>query len=119
MNTLQTEPESFSIPIASPAVLLRLLKFEEPRARILYADDDASIRRLGQLVLARSGSGVDVAVVLYHRTHCLWLDVGTLLRTPLAVLRQVVEAAFVRTESLQVGVLPDAGVGLRGRARDG
>lgn len=61
MNTLLVEPEPVSIPTASEVTPLRLLDFAEPRTRILYVDDDASTRRLGELVLARSGYDVDVA----------------------------------------------------------
>lgn len=61
MNTSRIEPEPATNPTASHPAPLRLLKFEEPRARILYVDDDASIRRLGELMLARSGYGVDTA----------------------------------------------------------
>jgi exopolysaccharide production protein ExoY len=32
------------------------------------------------------------------RTHCLWLDMGILLRTPVAVAQQVVEAALARKQ---------------------
>lgn len=61
MNTLLIKPEPAIGPTASPAAPLRLLKFEEPRTRILYVDDDASLRSLGKLVLARSGYDVDTA----------------------------------------------------------
>jgi DNA-binding response OmpR family regulator len=33
----------------------------QPRARILYVDDEPQLRRLGELVLARSGYAVDTA----------------------------------------------------------
>lgn len=61
-NALRTEPKPATSPTGSPTAPLRLLKFEEPRPRILYVDDDASIRRFGQLVLARSDCEVDSAV---------------------------------------------------------
>ncbi|MBI3418404.1 MAG: response regulator [Verrucomicrobia bacterium] len=61
MNTLLIEPEPATSPVASHPVPLRLLNTSEPCARILYVDDDPQIRRLGELVLARSGYEVDTA----------------------------------------------------------
>ena len=66
MNTLLTEPstspsargEHPTHPITAPA---RQPHAVGPQARILYVDGDASTRRLGELVLARSGYGADTA----------------------------------------------------------
>lgn len=57
MNTLLIEPE----PVTSPNSPIHQFQAVEPRARILYVDDDASLRSLGKLVLARSGYDVDTA----------------------------------------------------------
>ena len=66
MNTLLTEPvtsptargENPTIPDATPTHRPTAV---EPRARILYVDDEPQLRRLGQLVLVRSGYDVDTA----------------------------------------------------------
>src|ERR1043166_410421 len=68
MKTLLTAPElatsatskgeTPTLPNAAPA---RRLTVVEPRARILYVDDEPQLRRLSELVLARSGYDVDTA----------------------------------------------------------
>jgi DNA-binding response OmpR family regulator len=50
--------ETFLMPNALPA---RRLTAAEPRARILYVDDEPQLRRLGELVLIRTGYDVDTA----------------------------------------------------------
>ena len=68
MNTLLKQPEPVTSPTAweakptlpSDAPVQRLTAVE-PRARILYVDDEPQLRRLGELVLARSGYEVHTA----------------------------------------------------------
>jgi DNA-binding response OmpR family regulator len=50
--------ETASLPVAAPA---RRPTEVEPRARILYVDDEPQLRRLGALVLVQSGYEVDTA----------------------------------------------------------
>lgn len=57
MNTLLIEPK----PATSPPSSIRLFQPVEPRARILYVDDDASLRSLGKRMLAPSSYDVDTA----------------------------------------------------------
>jgi DNA-binding response OmpR family regulator len=69
MNTLLIAPEPAASPTAraetspmpnfAPA---RRLAAAEPRARILYVDDEPLLRRLGELALVRMGYDVDTAV---------------------------------------------------------
>lgn len=69
MTTLLTEPEPVTSPAASrestilpaSAASPRRLTVDESRTRILYVDDDHSLRRLGEQVLVRSGYDVDTA----------------------------------------------------------
>jgi DNA-binding response OmpR family regulator len=61
MNTLLTEPEPATSPTTPHTARLRLINCAEPRARILYIEDEPQLRRLGELVLARSGYDVDTA----------------------------------------------------------
>lgn len=68
MNTLLTAPGTATSPAAraetSPmpnAVPARQLFATEARARILYVDDEPQLRRLGELVLVRTGYDVDTA----------------------------------------------------------
>jgi DNA-binding response OmpR family regulator len=66
MNTLLKQPEPVR-PIceANPVPFLseptREVTAPEPRARILYVEDDPKLRRLGQWVLVESGYDVDIA----------------------------------------------------------
>ncbi len=57
-TTLSARVETPALPSATPA---RRLTAVEPRARILYVDDEPQLRRLGALVLAQSGYEVDTA----------------------------------------------------------
>lgn len=66
MNTLLTEPVTHPTAWGEPpphpeGTSARQLKAGEPRTRILYVDDDALTRKLGERVLARSGYEVDTA----------------------------------------------------------
>jgi DNA-binding response OmpR family regulator len=68
MNTLGTAPDSTTSPAVRTATLTlpnaapaRRLTDVEPRARILYVDDEPQLRRLGALVLVQSGYEVDTA----------------------------------------------------------
>jgi DNA-binding response OmpR family regulator len=66
MNTLLTTPvlgPTAKEPgsVTGSATLVRRLTAGEPRARILYADDEPQLRTLGKLVLVRSGYDVDTA----------------------------------------------------------
>lgn len=66
MNTLLTEPVTHPTawgehPPHPEGTSARQLKAGEPRTRILYVDDDALTRKLGERVLARSGYEVDTA----------------------------------------------------------
>jgi CheY-like chemotaxis protein len=68
MNALLTQPEPATsptawgnIPTPQQTAPARRLTQAEPRARILYVDDEPQLRRLGELVLARAGYEVDTA----------------------------------------------------------
>lgn len=50
-----------SAPMANPAVSPPRVAAKEPRARILFVDDDRLLRGLGEQVLAHSGYDVDTA----------------------------------------------------------
>ena len=60
MNTLLVNPEPVPSSIATARRDAPTRSESEP-ARILYADDDALLRKLGKLVLVRSGYAVDTA----------------------------------------------------------
>lgn len=66
MNTLMTEPVLSPVartmePVVSCVALARRQTALQPRARILYVDDEPQLRRLGELVLVRMGYDVDTA----------------------------------------------------------
>lgn len=68
MNTLLKQPEPVISPTAREAkptlpngAPVQPLTAVEPRARILYVDDEPQLRRLGELVLVRSGYDVHTA----------------------------------------------------------
>lgn len=65
MSTLLTSPAGAAIwaevPTLSNPAPVRRPHAVAARARILYVEDDPQLRRLGQLVLARSGYEVDTA----------------------------------------------------------
>jgi DNA-binding response OmpR family regulator len=66
MNTLLTAPALSPAtrgaePVTGSAVMARRQTAVQPRARILYVDDDPQLRTLGKLVLVRSGFDVDTA----------------------------------------------------------
>lgn len=58
MNSFLTEPKPATSPKAIPT---HRSITAEPRARILYVDDEPQLRRIGELVLAQSGYDVDTA----------------------------------------------------------
>ena len=102
MNTLLTEPatnptawgQAPTHPEGTPA---RQLEAVEPRTRILYVDDDAPTRKLGELVLARSGYEVDTAedgvaawtALHEHEYQLLITDNQMPRRTGVELIRQV------------------------------
>jgi DNA-binding response OmpR family regulator len=68
MTTLLTQPEPVTKPTGwkpdpthSNGAPPRPLTGVEPRARILYVDDEPAIRRLGELILVVAGYDVDTA----------------------------------------------------------
>jgi len=66
MNTLMTElvlsPVARTVePVAGSSAVARQQTALEPRARILYVDDEPLLRRLGELALVRTGYDVDTA----------------------------------------------------------
>jgi DNA-binding response OmpR family regulator len=66
MNTLLIEPVPRPVttgvePVSASAAMARRPTTAEPRARILYVDDDPQFRMLGKLALVRSGYDVDTA----------------------------------------------------------
>jgi CheY-like chemotaxis protein len=60
MNTL-TEPGTATLVAAPQIESLRLPAIVAPRAHLLYVEDEPQLRRLGELLLARSGYAVDTA----------------------------------------------------------
>ena len=102
MNTLLTEPvtnptawgEAPTHPEGTP---VRQHQAVEPRTRILYVDDDAPTRKLGELVLARSGYEVDTAedgveawaALHEHEYQLLITEHQMPRRTGLELIRQV------------------------------
>ena len=66
MNTLLTAPvlspaTKGAKPVTDSAAPARRQTADRLRARILYADDEPQLRRLGELVLVRTGYDVDTA----------------------------------------------------------
>ena len=66
MNTLLTAPilspaTRGANPVTDSAAMARRQTAVQPPTRILYVDDDPSLRRFGELVLIRSGYDVDTA----------------------------------------------------------
>ena len=66
MNTLLTEPvlspaTRGAEPVAGSWAMARPQTAVQPRARILYVDDEPQLRRLGELVLVQRGYDVDTA----------------------------------------------------------
>ena len=66
MNTLLTEPvlspaARGAKPVTGSTAMTRRQTAVQPPTRILYVDDDPSLRRFGELVLIRSGYDVDTA----------------------------------------------------------
>lgn len=66
MNTLLTAPVLIPVtreaePVTGGAAMARRRTAVQPRARILYVDDEPQLRTLGRLVLVRSGYDVDTA----------------------------------------------------------
>jgi DNA-binding response OmpR family regulator len=66
MNTLLIEPALSPVTrgaelVSASAEMARQQATVQPRARILYVDDEPQLRRLGKLVLVRSGYDVDTA----------------------------------------------------------
>ena len=66
MNILLTEPvrspaPTGAEPVTASAAITRPQTAVQPRARILYVDNEPAIRRLGELVLAPAGYEVDTA----------------------------------------------------------
>jgi DNA-binding response OmpR family regulator len=78
MNTLLIAPEPATRPAARAETSLmpntvptRRIATAEPRARILYVDDEPLLRRLGELALVRTGYDVDTAVDGTHGWEAL------------------------------------------------
>ena len=66
MNTLLTEPVISPVtreaePVTGSTAMARRQTVVQPRARILFVDDEPAIRRLGELVLVPAGYDVDTA----------------------------------------------------------
>ena len=66
MNTLLTEPvlspaTRGAKPVTGSTAMTRRQTAVQPPTRILYVDDDPSLRRLGELALVRMGYDVDTA----------------------------------------------------------
>lgn len=66
MNTLLTKPVVSPVtgeeePVIGSAAGARPQTVVQPRARILYVDDEPAMRRLGRLVLVQAGYEVDTA----------------------------------------------------------
>jgi DNA-binding response OmpR family regulator len=66
MNTLLTEPvlspaTKGAEPVTAGTAMARQQTIFQPRARILYVDDEPQLRTLGELALVRSGYDVDTA----------------------------------------------------------
>ena len=66
MNTLLPGPVLSPVmrgaePLAGSAAMARRQTAVQPRARILYVDDEPLLRRLGELALVRMGHDVDTA----------------------------------------------------------
>ena len=94
--TVSKECAGLSAPVASS----RRLTVEGPRARILYAEDDRSLRELGEELLARSGYDVDTAgdgteawVALHSKDYDLLITDNQMPRlTGLELIRMVRQA---------------------------
>ncbi len=61
MNALLTDLGPVPVALAPQIAPLRLPALVAPQAHILYVDDEPQLRRLGELLLVRSGYAVDTA----------------------------------------------------------